>query len=266
MIETVSSNAEIENLYKVGANAPYDMVKDGFGYYGVLISHKETGKIHCHICGKWFKGLGNHVVRKHGMTAVAYKKTYGFTKRQPLCAVSSSGKISVVAKKNAKRLREMAQNLKGKPAWNRGKQRKKHWPQSLSSINDHLMCPGQVADRYEAVSEQVGHPATTFDLAKYDQALLSLVKRRYKTFNKFLKATGMKKVRKQVGGHRVKRSDILLGVRECYRYFKHVPTTLEYDRWHLRQKAEKSYSLNTVFKWFGSWNRCLTSAGFGRAA
>lgn len=100
MIEQISSEAEIENLYKIGSNAPYTPVKNGYGYYGVLISHKENGKIHCHLCGKFYGNLGSHIANDHNMPSKDYKKKFGFSMKQPLCSSSMSAKLRTSMLKN----------------------------------------------------------------------------------------------------------------------------------------------------------------------
>lgn len=262
MIETVTTDAEIENLYKGGINAPYRKVQDGHGYYGVLISDKNTGKLHCHICGKWFKHLGAHAAIGHQVKAKDYKEKYGFTKRQPLCSNGISGARRGLALKNEKFLNSASKRLKGKAAWNRGQKRGKGWKsRSESFINSRAMCDEQIRERYVAVSDKVGHPASSGDLRRHDGALRLILQRKYGTFNEFCKKTGMRVPQKPSGpGRKVSKPEILLGVRECYRAIGHTPSTVEYRKYH-EKRISKTYSDVTVFRHFGSWNRCLAAAG-----
>ena len=44
------------------------------------------GNYYCHICGKSFKKLMSHVVQKHNMTAMEYKRHFGlYTTKGILC-------------------------------------------------------------------------------------------------------------------------------------------------------------------------------------
>jgi hypothetical protein len=35
-------------------------------------------KIQCHICGKWYRQVGTHIVQTHKITARQYREEYGF--------------------------------------------------------------------------------------------------------------------------------------------------------------------------------------------
>ncbi len=46
--------------------------------YGVMGELATDGvRAQCHICGRWFGHLGNHVVRSHGLDADAYREQFG---------------------------------------------------------------------------------------------------------------------------------------------------------------------------------------------
>lgn len=57
------------------AHEKLEPVKNGFGFYGVLLCDPYADRIQCHICGKWYKFLGGHV-RFHGTTAEDYKDEF----------------------------------------------------------------------------------------------------------------------------------------------------------------------------------------------
>ncbi len=40
----------------------------------------EDGRLQCHICGKFYRGLCNHVHRAHGITADQYRQEFGLTR------------------------------------------------------------------------------------------------------------------------------------------------------------------------------------------
>jgi hypothetical protein len=45
------------------------------GKIGVLID--DGAKVECHVCGAWFRGLGNHVWGAHDLTADEYRAIFG---------------------------------------------------------------------------------------------------------------------------------------------------------------------------------------------
>ena len=54
----------------------------------------QKNKIICLECGQEFKMLSPKHLRSHGLTAKEYRKKYGFSARQPLCAKSLSERRS----------------------------------------------------------------------------------------------------------------------------------------------------------------------------
>jgi predicted transcriptional regulator len=78
----------------------------------------QKNQIICLECGMGFKMLTKHL-KSHGITAKEYRKKYGFTSRQSLCARALSEERSKASKK-----RGIPENLR-KTYGNRGKKKKK---------------------------------------------------------------------------------------------------------------------------------------------
>ena len=55
-----------------------------FGELGTL--QIENDRVQCHICGKWFIALGQHVYKKHNISCDEYRKIYGLNKTSVLCS------------------------------------------------------------------------------------------------------------------------------------------------------------------------------------
>lgn len=58
----------------------------------------QKNKIICLECGQEFKMLSPKHLKSHGLTSKEYRKKYGFSARQPLCAKSLSEKRSASGK------------------------------------------------------------------------------------------------------------------------------------------------------------------------
>jgi len=67
----------------------------------------QKNKIVCLECGQEFKMLSPKHLKSHGLTGKEYRKKYGFSARQPLCAKSLSEKRSASGKE-----RGIPENLK----------------------------------------------------------------------------------------------------------------------------------------------------------
>lgn len=59
-----------------------------FGEIGVLADDGE--KVQCHVCGKWFKRIGGHHLKLHGLDVFGYREKYGLNRRCPLSSTASS--------------------------------------------------------------------------------------------------------------------------------------------------------------------------------
>lgn len=69
---------------------------DGTGLHaphGELVAESGTGRVCCHLCGRWYVSLGSHV-RRHGHTADSYRDTMGLCRSRPLVAQALSRSIA----------------------------------------------------------------------------------------------------------------------------------------------------------------------------
>jgi hypothetical protein len=69
---------------------------DGTGLhapYGQLTTEPGTGRVCCHLCGRWYISLGGHL-RRHGHTADSYRETMGLCRSRPLVAEALSRSIA----------------------------------------------------------------------------------------------------------------------------------------------------------------------------
>jgi hypothetical protein len=70
---------------------------DGTGLhapFGELAVEEGTGRLCCHLCGRWYVSLGAHV-RVHGHTADSYRRLMGLCTGQPPVAQELSSTIAV---------------------------------------------------------------------------------------------------------------------------------------------------------------------------
>lgn len=73
---------------------PFMKFENGFGYMGVLLEEKETGKLQCHLCGNCSLNLAKHIFHKHkDFTIERYRNVSGLNNTTPLMAQSTRKKI-----------------------------------------------------------------------------------------------------------------------------------------------------------------------------
>ncbi len=65
-----------------------------YGDVGIVTYDPIEDKLQCHLCGKWFRGLGVHVVVAHGWTADDYREEFGLNRQQALICEGTREKLS----------------------------------------------------------------------------------------------------------------------------------------------------------------------------
>lgn len=264
MIEEISKLDEIENLYKEGTNAPYRKVETGHGYYGVLIKDKASGKVQCHVCGKFFDFLSKHIQMKHKILSRDFKIEYGFPLYFPLCSLKISATSRDRINKrylNKETLRNAILNIK-RINKKSNVARKKIYTLNRNSLafeNERNICNDQVERRFTLIADKIGKTPNTADLRSNDDSLRKIIEIRYGGINKFLEKTGLGLVTRTA----IRRDNdfILEKLREFSKVMKRVPRPRDFNNFKY-DKSLTPFNCSTVYFHFGSWNRALHMAGF----
>ncbi len=85
------------------------LLPDGTGLHapiGNVTVDELTGRVCCHLCGKWFTSLGSHV-RVHGYSADSYRAAMGLMRTRSLASAELSASIS---DRQARRYRDSAEH------------------------------------------------------------------------------------------------------------------------------------------------------------
>lgn len=86
---------------------------DGTGLHapcGQLVIEPGTGRVCCHLCGRWYVSLGGHL-RVHGHTADSYRETMGLCRSRPLIAEALSRSIAARQSETYRRSPELRARL-----------------------------------------------------------------------------------------------------------------------------------------------------------
>lgn len=78
-----------------------DMVETGAEVAPAMIDPKKSiqkNKVFCIECGQEFRMLSPKHLKSHGLDSKSYRKKYGFSARQPLCAKALSERRSLSGK------------------------------------------------------------------------------------------------------------------------------------------------------------------------
>ena len=88
--------APVGNSQRAPTRAHLWSLPDGTGLhapYGKLVTEPVTGRVCCHLCGRWYVSLGGHL-RTHGHTAQSYRQMMGLCRSRPLVAETLSRSIA----------------------------------------------------------------------------------------------------------------------------------------------------------------------------
>jgi len=171
---------------------PVTPVTDGYGYYGVFAYNEDMTHVQCHICGYFFKSLGPHCSKFHGLTPVEYRKAFGFMYKTKLTAPDLTKRLVAI---HSERIRaaisrpevqeQRLKNLeKGRSIYKPVSQpRREEW------LNQRGRCPEQLIRKIEILAEELGKTPTKRDfIAKYgDAGDLNMIYRTFGTWNSGLR-------------------------------------------------------------------------------
>lgn len=93
---TSTAAAPVNRPRRAHTHAHLWSLPDGTGLHaphGRLVIESGTGRVCCHLCGRWYVSLGSHV-RTHGHSADSYRDTLGLCRSRPLVAEALSRSIA----------------------------------------------------------------------------------------------------------------------------------------------------------------------------
>jgi len=64
-----------------------------YGKVGIVAYDPVRDKLRCHLCGKWRRSLGIHVVMAHGWTSDDYREEFGLNRQQALICEGTREKL-----------------------------------------------------------------------------------------------------------------------------------------------------------------------------
>lgn len=134
---------------------PFMKFDGGFGYQGVLLFDGESEKIQCHMCGKWFDSLGNHINRGHNMKASDYKDITGLLQTTALINEKIRTKLISSGQSRFKNLKKGRKKTKQEIE----KIRKTLLKNSNKRERENVMgsCPAQLIAKLQKEYEILGH-------------------------------------------------------------------------------------------------------------
>lgn len=128
------------------AKTPLMPVKEGHGFYGVLMQDQNRYVIQCHSCGEWKRRITNsHLKKCCGLDSVEYKKKYSLNATSGLVSDDLSLKLTKNALKNKIGQKFFTDNARELAVKSRISQTGEN--HTLEFFNKHGTCPEQLKQR-----------------------------------------------------------------------------------------------------------------------
>ena len=174
--------------------APY--VMSGHSVLGALEYNQEQEIVKCHECGDWFKELGVHAYRAHGIKAAVYKSERGISFGSSLSAIASR-------KKRAKSLRK--RGLVGKHPFKRGHEPHGNAHYSPEVRNLHMVCKAQLMHKTRELALRLKRTPTAEELRQAGMHHGTIKKQFGLSLRGYILSLGMepRPIGKRANGHAV---------------------------------------------------------------
>ena len=245
----------IKPLYK--AVEPFMEVNRGYGYQGIILYDDVSGKLQCHVCGKWFTSVGQHSAQKHKMKADDYKMEFGLTLKTALCSVENSARHRILGLNSYKKNLTKIHRFKFKHRQHGHRKQRQLGIDSMKLKNIHGVCDAQIKARYDVVKSIVGRDPNESDYIKHDKQLYYTgIIGKYGSLNNFRKSINAE-TRKATDYTRKEDIELVGELRRIAVEKKASPCITDI-RW---KKFQCRFSHNTFLRHFGSWSNALTMAG-----
>jgi len=169
---------------------PFQKVKKGFGFVGILATDTETGKLQCHICGGWYDLLTTHIFAKHRLTSKEYCEDFGLFR-------STALKCMRVRKIQSEVMFEMRRgHYKHRMKFQKGNKwagNRKGQVKPIEEQNRYGICDLQVIDKIKSLQEELGGktPPLTRVIDRFGGAFSTLIHNRYGGYIRLIKSLGM---------------------------------------------------------------------------
>lgn len=183
----------IDQIQFYGYKEPLTKIKDGYGYYGVVAYSLDNKTIQCHICGKLYRSLSNHV-QMHDLTIMEYKDKFQLARTTALIGEETREaliKAYVNHGRKIAQLRAVDQaSVKQKLAESNISRTGIKLP--LEIRNKRGNCPDQLLDKIKKLRDKLGRTPSVKDFKReYDEKHTGTIYYTFGSWSNACKLAGM---------------------------------------------------------------------------
>ena len=261
----VSKGEVLPPDYKDVTTEPYKeplrQVKDGFGYYGAVVSTKTGSHVQCHICGFFYRGLSHHIAQFHKMNTKDYRVNYGLRMRDGLLSAQEKQRRQAMVMKNPNWRQQNKKALAAAHAATRRRVKKgKHkqggntW--TLQKRNERGNCPDQCIAKIQELAKREGYASYNEFERTYGSGLMVSVKYHFKSWSNACKIAKVVTHAEFEKRDYEKRKQVVLNqIKDFYKKNGRTPQSADFNT------SKEMPNQTTVSKMFGTLNRAREEAG-----
>ena len=174
------------------AYPPYMEVKEGFGYMGIILHEPISDRIQCHICGRLFETLSNHIKSSHYISVKKYKKLFGLKNTTALWNMRLHKKKSEEIKLEYKKYPNKYKNFKNSSRGKAINPPKRNF--TMEEMNKKGNCPLQLDDLFNKIMIKNKEIPKIKDIKK---SIYASICYRFGSYNRYLEYRGFVNPRKK---------------------------------------------------------------------
>lgn len=241
--------------YKEPLKPVAEVLGQGYGYMGTLITDKEKTKLQCHLCGKFFVMLNRHI-RLHNLQAYEYKKIFHLS---PTTALIGEAMRERMSEGYLKRQLNGDNARKGLEAYwqevREGKRPPQKHNRSLEWKNKNGSCPEQLLKKIKVLAEELGRTPSSNEFSRLSGSNAHTVRTVYGSWGNALRLLGMTEGKPGFPPRHTEES-VLQAIQDFYGIHGRIPRKSDFNRGYV-------CSTGTIRKLFGTTTKARELAGVG---
>lgn len=195
---TGHSRDEVGEIYFGNLKEPFMPVLLGHGYLGVIQYNKSKDKIQCHVCGLFFRAIGNHSRVVHGMDAEEYRVKFEIPQCMALIGEGTREKM-IAGANNPEHLAERRKNFKKMLDNKKKDEPRVGHKRRIGSKNKTGTCPLQLLESIKKLSKD-GKAMSYSEFAKTHHGQIEAIENTFGSYREAVRLANLEYTDKRAAG------------------------------------------------------------------